>query len=292
MFDGFQPRPQMTGFTSLPNEFFQYDVLSNLKEAELKILLATFRKTYGWIDRIENGEVIYKLEDDISYSQYRDMTGLSDASISSALKKLIEKGYMTRVRVGNQSGLTSRYKIRIKGESPDEEYEDLDSKESTGTSGDVGAPPPPASGFDAISIDDIYGSRKKSNHDPAPTKRKGNYVANFTAVWRDSCRRKGFHVPVTLSARDRKHVKDLAEAYGQDEIHKYAEFFIMNFKAIADTLGITSGEPTLPVLWGFRNSIVPMAKTGIIGFSRPKPNKGREFDEDKFKKGGGDFWQT
>jgi hypothetical protein len=283
----------MTGFTSIPNEFFRADVLSELKEAELKILLATFRKTYGWIDRIENGQVVYKLEDDISYSQYREMTGLSDASIASALKKLIQKGYMTRVKLGNQSGQSSRYKIRIKGESPDE-WNELDSDESTGISETIGSEHPTVSGGDAFTPDELFG-RKKTGA-PEPRKGKGSYTARIASVWKDSCRRKGFgSYAQALTNRDLKHVKDLVAAYDEETVLKATEFFVMNFKAIAENLGITSGEPTLPVLWGFRASIFPMAKTGVIGFQRPAATKNkqtREFNENKFGGGGGDFWQT
>jgi hypothetical protein len=288
MFDGFTPRPQLTGYTGIPNEFFRAEVISDLKEAELKILLTTFRKTYGWVDRIENGEVVYKLEDDISYSQYREMTGLSDASIAAALKKLIQKGYLTRLRVGNQSGLTSRYKIRVKGESPDDWVEEqMDAVESTepedNSLEDVKL-------MDSLTPDQIFG-RRKSEPEP-PKGRKGNYIARFTSRWKDCFRRKGWNLP-TLTGRDQKHVKDLVASYGEDEVLTVAEFFVINFPEIAKNLGITSDRPSLPVLWGFRNSIFPMAKTGVIGFQRPaNRNKGREFDEDKFKGKGGDFWQT
>ena len=51
-FEGFRPRTELEEFTCVPNEFFD-EVMSKVDGYELKILLAIFRKTYGWAKRID-----------------------------------------------------------------------------------------------------------------------------------------------------------------------------------------------------------------------------------------------
>jgi hypothetical protein len=117
-FDGFDPRLNLGGFTALPNNFFD-EVLPQIDNlAELKVLLATFRKTYGWISHIDQqtGQPVYKQQDAISYSQYEQMTGLSSPSISSGLDRAIKDGYMEKVSQGSYGGrgTTSVYKVKTK----------------------------------------------------------------------------------------------------------------------------------------------------------------------------------
>lgn len=298
LFGGFQPRPQMTGFTSIPNEFFECGILSDLKEAELKILLTTFRKTYGWVDKIENGQIYYKLEDDISYSQYRETTGLSDASIAAALKKLIQKGYMVRVRLGNRSGISSRYKIRIKGETPDdgEQMDFNESMEPTRTEReDIGTNDTATETDSSFTPDELFKRKGSTDVNAAAPRKKGSTQSRVVGTWNDWCRRKGFTPISRPTGKELKHVKDLHAEYGEDVVLKAVEFFILNFKAISDNLSINAVEPTLAIFFGFRKSIFPMAKNNIVGFNRPPAgggNKSREFNDDKFGQGGGDFWQT
>ena len=113
MFKGFKPRQDLSGFTAIPNEWFD-EVLAKIDSlAELKIVQAVFRKTYGWVENWHNGEAVFKIEDGISYSQFSELTGLSSASIAEGIKRAIEHGYIVQLKKGNfHTGESSVYKIR------------------------------------------------------------------------------------------------------------------------------------------------------------------------------------
>ena len=112
-FQGFPPRPNLTGYTAVPNVFFD-EVLPKINNmSELKILLAVFRKTYGWVKEIDpnTGQPIYKLEDEISYSQFEQLTGLSSTSVATGLTRAQNDGYLEKVQQGNFNGVTSAYRV-------------------------------------------------------------------------------------------------------------------------------------------------------------------------------------
>ncbi len=113
MFKGFKPRQDLSGFTAIPNEWFD-EVLAKIDNlAEMKIVQAVFRKTYGWVENWHNGEAVFKIEDGISYSQFAELTGLSSASIAEGIKRAIEHGYIVQLKKGNfHTGESSVYKIR------------------------------------------------------------------------------------------------------------------------------------------------------------------------------------
>ena len=113
MFKGFKPRQDLSGFTAIPNEWFD-EVLAKIDNlAELKIVQAVFRKTYGWVENWHNGEAVFKIEDGISYSQFAELTGLSSASIAEGIKRAIEHGYIVQLKKGNfYTSESSVYKIR------------------------------------------------------------------------------------------------------------------------------------------------------------------------------------
>jgi len=119
MFKGFKPRQDLTGFTAIPNEWFD-EVMARIDNlAELKIVQAVFRKTYGWVESWQENTAIYKLEDEISYSQFEEMTGLSSASISEGIKKAIAHGYIIQVKAGNfVTGQSGSYRIRMVDDAP------------------------------------------------------------------------------------------------------------------------------------------------------------------------------
>jgi hypothetical protein len=105
-FQGFDGRLNMASFTSLPNSFFD-SVLPEIKSlSELKVLLAVFRKTYGWISHIdpETGQPVYKEVDQISMSQFKELTGLSQPSCVDGVKRAVEDGYLERVKEGTFHG--------------------------------------------------------------------------------------------------------------------------------------------------------------------------------------------
>jgi len=87
---------QIPNHTQIPNEIL--DETHLYSESELKVILAICRKTIGW----------HKQEDNISFSQIAEITGLSSASISKALKELEEIRLITVTR---KDGITNHYYI-------------------------------------------------------------------------------------------------------------------------------------------------------------------------------------
>lgn len=80
--------PQVeNGHLDLANELVDKLAKSYLSANESKILWAIWRKTYCW----------HKKSDWISFSQFRDMTGLADPHISRTLKRLIDRKIVTRI---------------------------------------------------------------------------------------------------------------------------------------------------------------------------------------------------
>jgi len=94
-FKGFRPRAKLEQFTAIPNEFFD-EVMKKVSGNELKILLAIFRKTYGWVvGSDKNGNPVYKTQDSISLSQFQELTGIKSINtVKKYIKKLKEKGYI------------------------------------------------------------------------------------------------------------------------------------------------------------------------------------------------------
>ena len=119
MFQGFKPRQDLVGFTAIPNEWFD-EVMGKIDNlAELKVVQAVFRKTYGWVEGWAEDKAVYKLEDAISYSQFEEMTGLSSASISEGLKRAIAHGYIIQVSAGDfETRESARYRIRTISDNP------------------------------------------------------------------------------------------------------------------------------------------------------------------------------
>lgn len=118
VFEGFDPRLNLQGFTSLPNAFFDTVMAKIDSLAEMKIILAVFRKTYGWLSHIDQstGQAVYKQQDAISYSQLEEITGMSSPSISSGLTRAISDGFIIKMIQGDYSGKTSVYRVKMKGE--------------------------------------------------------------------------------------------------------------------------------------------------------------------------------
>lgn len=124
-FNGFKPRLDMKGFTSIPNEFFD-EALPNIKSlSELKVLLALFRKTYGWVSHIDQdtGAPVYKEEDAVSLSQFEKLTGLSRPACSDGVKRAMDDGYVVCTKKGSFGGYTrenhtSVYMVAQEGMTP------------------------------------------------------------------------------------------------------------------------------------------------------------------------------
>ena len=77
-------------YTQVPNLLLDNHV-QKMSKAELKIILATCRKTFGW----------QKGKDRISYTQFEKLTGLSRASVQEGIKQAMEHGYLRRYQVRN-----------------------------------------------------------------------------------------------------------------------------------------------------------------------------------------------
>jgi len=76
---------KIPNYTQAPNIFID-EFMSKCTGGEVKVFLSITRKTIGW----------HKTTDRISYSQLREITGLSTNAIKEALKKLIEKNLITQ----------------------------------------------------------------------------------------------------------------------------------------------------------------------------------------------------
>lgn len=77
---------QQDPFTSLHNSVLEAIALQSLSGAELRVLIIIWRKTFGF----------QKQKDNISISQFMQMTGLSRQTIYDALSRLIEKKIVCR----------------------------------------------------------------------------------------------------------------------------------------------------------------------------------------------------
>ena len=78
-------------YTRIPNDIIE--AMPKLGNAELRVLLAIARKTYGW----------QKECDVISVSQLAKMTGLTSRNTQNAVVTLLEKGLITRELANKQS---------------------------------------------------------------------------------------------------------------------------------------------------------------------------------------------
>lgn len=83
------------GYTKIANEILEALAKVNLNAYQWRVLIAVFRKTYGYRKR----------EDRISVSQLCEITGLKHGHVSRALAELQARGFITRTQRGTrQSG--------------------------------------------------------------------------------------------------------------------------------------------------------------------------------------------
>jgi len=76
-------------YTQVANIFMDKK-MSNCSGAEVKVFLAISRKTIGW----------HKISEKISYSQLKEMTGLSVNAMKKAIAELLEKDLITQWQIG------------------------------------------------------------------------------------------------------------------------------------------------------------------------------------------------
>jgi hypothetical protein len=310
-FEGFAPRLNLTGFTSLPNSFFD-DVLKDIDSmAELKIILTIFRKTYGFVSHInEKGEPVYKQQDSISYSQLQEITGLSSPSISSGLTKALEDGFIIKVEQGDYTGKVSAYRVKIKGEDtppdqgpgpepkkpepikewPPERYVTMDDFNYTDKNANglatKDAEPEDDGEFDspADALEDLFGT--KTEEEPKPKKQKSTWKTKDRTKW--NCNdllsyyrdlyESTFHQPFGhITGRERANAKALCDGYGADIVSTVAKWTFSHYTAV-------QGFPQGPIAFGLFYAWFKTLynETNGIKTNTIKPDmKGREFNPTK-----------
>lgn len=279
MFKGFKPRQDLTGFTAIPNEWFD-EVMRKIDNlAELKIVQAVFRKTYGWVESWQENTAIYKLEDEISYSQFEEMTGLSSASISEGLKRAIAHGYIIQVSAGDfETRESARYRIRTVSDNPQTleerpqtrgigkflptletkaestlETEVTKEKGKKRKESDFGFPKVEK---EVYSTEDVK-SRGSTMFARYKDKEIGEYNANDLAFYFREKYEKITGVRYgRITNKERGHLKELLDTFGAEVVAKGIDYLMENYHTLI------SGYPSIAVLYGFRTSIIPSAVKG------------------------------
>ncbi len=85
-------------YTQVPNILFE--IMHDLKEAELRVILAVARKTFGW----------HKKTDRISFSQMMKMTGLSHRGVWLGVRDAEARGLLLRTKGKRNIGV---FEIRV-----------------------------------------------------------------------------------------------------------------------------------------------------------------------------------
>ena len=80
---------EVPNHTQTPNVLFD-EHMRKLSGAELKVVLAICRKTFGW----------HKVRDKISTAQLMELTGLSNRTIIDTVRKLIKRKMIARRQIG------------------------------------------------------------------------------------------------------------------------------------------------------------------------------------------------
>jgi hypothetical protein len=292
MFKGFQSRSNIHTYTTIPNEFFD-EVLATIENmAELKIILAVFRKTYGWVDKVENGEIRYKLEDSISYSQFRELTNLSDPSISEGLKRAISHGFIIKVRTGGLNAGSSRYKLRQLGEPTDtvepEEQPPFTTMPPVEATKPLEATIPLDKGSSRKSLmEELVGSAKvaeevkkkrvkRQNIDSKPEDQWNcnDILSYFAKKYKDAL---GISY-ANITAKDRMLAKYMLEKSDLTigDIKKAIDYYIKNYQNIK---GTPSGFPSWGIFYNWRTTIIPLALVGEDKVFNNKGNQVREYQE-------------
>ena len=307
MFKGFKPRQDLAGFTAIPNEWFD-EVLAKIDNlAEMKIVQAVFRKTYGWVENWHNGEAVFKIEDGISYSQFAELTGLSSASIAEGIKRAIEHGYIVQLKKGNfHTSESSVYKIRtIADKLPEKPLEKpalptleskpditldskavptLDSKAALTLDSKVTIETTKEKEIkkerhrEVYSTNDLPKSRGQKMFDSYKAKEIAEYNANdlcyyFSEKYQDAI---GVKYGRILK-KDRSQMKQLLDDYGADHVVKAIDYLVLNYHSLIQ------GYPSIAVLYGFRNTIFPSAVKGTAGKLSVRESRLTDKDIEKAK---------
>lgn len=279
MFKGFKPRQDLTGFTAIPNEWFD-EVMKKIDNlAELKVVQAVFRKTYGWVEGWAEDKAVYKLEDAISYSQFEEITGLSSASISEGIKRAISHGYIIQVSAGDfETRESARYRIRTVSDNPQtleerpqtrgigkflptletKAREPLETKVTKEKGkkrkeNDFGFPKVEK---EVYSTEDVK-SRGSTMFARYKDKEIAEYNANDLAFYFREKYEKITGVRYgRITNKERGHLKELLDTFGAEVVAKGIDYLMENYHTLIN------GYPSIAVLYGFRTSIIPSAVKG------------------------------
>lgn len=304
-FQGFPQRPNLQGYTAIPNMFFE-EILPRINNmSELKILLAIFRKTYGWVKEIDQktGQPIYKLEDSISYTQFEKLTGLSSTSVATGINRAIKDGFIKKTQQGNHTGTVSTYKIVTEDDYTEEisnefhpTYLEIGSLDDVNTEGKpIGTPlfevlegetkdsnPLQLTNEKKEILDDIFG---KSPKEEPEKEKKPSPHQQFISHWL-SCYLSKFNVKYgNISGKEHGQIKNLLKEFDLDDIKRAVTFYFENYDKIS---GVPKGYPTISIFYGWRKTIIPASIHGLV---EKKERNQREFDETKWESGG-DFFDN
>ena len=95
-------RLELPNYTQFPNIIID-DMMWQLTGAQVKIILAIARKTFGW----------HKQTDRISNSQLTGLTGLSEAGLIKAMKGLLKMQLIIKEQTGKGKGIKTNYEINF-----------------------------------------------------------------------------------------------------------------------------------------------------------------------------------
>lgn len=305
-FNGFSPRLDLGNFTSLPNSFFD-EVLPQIDNlAELKILLATFRKTYGWLSHIDQstGRPVYKQQDAISYTQFEQMTGLSSPSISSGLDRAMKDGYIEKIVQGSYGGKgsTSIYKVKTKDDTvPPPRQEDkpepppvtptqpktfIDKEKDKEKPNGLATKDVEFTGSKQDMLKDIFGTTKQE--EPPKTKKgggKGSWKSKKRDTWncndllayyKDMYEIKFGESFGSISGKERAKCKAICDEYGTEVVAKTADYVFNNRNSLTF---LPPDSPNFHIFHGWFKAIHQQA-TGTAKSRQPNMAV-REFQQTK-----------
>lgn len=95
-------------------------------------------------------------------------------------------------------------------------------------------------------------------------------------------RKKWQSPPPRFFGRDLKHGKDLISIYSAEVVTNVIQTCVKEWESIAPKFNI-KGYPSMPIFWGFRNSIFPLM---IDGELKTKDSWGSQFDNTESRKDG------
>jgi len=99
--------------------------------------------------------------------------------------------------------------------------------------------------------------------------------------------KKGWKTPAPrFYGKDLKHGKELIKIYSAELVAKVLSYSVQNWESLAPKFNIR-GYPSMPIFWGFRNSIFPLVIDGDIGVS---PSWGSHYEEEQTKQGSEVGW--